>query len=174
MKLKEKLERDNKNKNYIKNIYCFNIMKRISSWHSSKLLTTSSFFFTIPGIYSYVYFNLIYSPVLLLTTSLISANFWRDALDDWRRHLDLVFSKLSFSYFVGLTLYHVPWKLNLFIALPNLGLMSYCYNKSAIEHEKNNKSWKYWHLGFHSLMMGQLFITMTYVGKNYLQIKNKK
>ena len=40
-------------------------------------------------------------------------------------------------------------------------------------NEKNNKSWKYWHLGFHSLMMGQLFITMTYVGKNYLQIKNK-
>ena len=74
-------------------------MKRIAS--SSKLLTTSSFFFSVPGLYSYMFYGLYYPPLLLLTTSLISANYWRNALDDWRRYLDIYFARVSFSYFVG-------------------------------------------------------------------------
>ena len=67
-------------------------MKRITSWNTSKLLTASSLLFTIPGIYSYIHYNMIYSPLLVLSTSLVSVNYWRNPLYDWRRQLDLYFS----------------------------------------------------------------------------------
>ena len=147
-------------------------MKRISSWNSSKLLTVSSFFFSIPGIYSYYQYQLIYSPLLLISTSLISANYWRDALDDWRRQLDLYFAKISFFYFIGATLFYVPRHINIIIGLPNLYCIGYCYYKSHQYHTIRKPWWKYYHFGFHTLMSAQMCITMTYMGKYYL--KNRK
>jgi len=148
-------------------------MKRISSWNSSKLLTTSSFFFIIPGFYSYYKYHLIYSPLLLLSTSLISANYWRNALDDWRRKLDLYFSKISFCYFIYSTFLYVPKQTIIIFGLPNIYGIGYCFYKSHEYHKKQNKMWKYYHLGFHSFMTAQLFITMTYMGKHYIrQLKN--
>ena len=146
-------------------------MKRISSWNSSKLLTASSFFFSIPGIYSYYQYQLIYSPLLLISTSLISANYWRDALDDWRRQLDLFFAKVSFFYFTGATLFYVPPYLNVIVGLPNLYGIGYCYYKSHQYHITNKPWWKYYHFGFHSLMTVQMFITMSYMGKYYLKTR---
>ncbi len=149
-------------------------MKRISSWNSSKLLTVSSFFFSIPGIYSYIHYNMIYSPLLLLSTSLISANYWRDALDDWRRQLDLHFSKISFCYFIYNTFLYVPEQTIVMFGIPNLYGIGYCFYKSHDCHNKQNKWWKYYHFGFHSFMTFQLCITMSYMGKHYInQLKNK-
>lgn len=145
-------------------------MKRIAS--SSKLLTTSSFFFSVPGLYSYMFYGLYYPPLILLTTSLISANYWRNALDDWRRYLDIYFARVSFSYFVGSTFYYVPPKLNITIGLPNLACILYFYYKSQQEYGRGRYRWRYWHFGFHSMMTCQLFLTMTYMGKNYLKLKN--
>jgi hypothetical protein len=148
-------------------------MKRISSWDSSKLLTASSFFFTIPGIYSYIHYNLICSPLLLFTTSIISANYWRNALDDWRRQLDLYFSKIAFCCFTYNTLKYVPEQTLITIGLPNLYGLGYCFYKSNTCYKEEKKCWKYYHFGFHSLMTFQLFITMTYMGKHYMkQLKN--
>ena len=93
-------------------------MKRISSWNSSKFITASSFLISIPGIYSYFTFNLIYSPLLLFTTSIISANYWRDAIDGWRRKTDLIFAKLSFSYFVYQTYICIPQHINYIVSYP--------------------------------------------------------
>ena len=149
-------------------------MKRILSWNSSKLLTASSFLFTIPGIYSYMYYNMIYSPLLLFTTSLISANFWRNALDDWRRQIDLYFSKISFCYFAYNTIIYVPEQTIVMFGIPNLYGLGYCFYKSYECYKQENKNWKYYHFGFHSLTAFQLFITMTYMGKHYSkQMSNK-
>ena len=52
-------------------------MKRIASWNSSRFLTCSSLLFSIPAGYGYLNYNLIFSPLMLAVTSLISANFWR-------------------------------------------------------------------------------------------------
>ena len=106
-------------------------MKRISS--SSKLLTTSSFFFAIPGFYSYMYYGLYYPPLFLLTTSVVSANYWRDALDDWRRKLDIYLARMTFLYFFGASMYYVPPKLNVFYGIPSLTGILYCYHKSHDE-----------------------------------------
>lgn len=47
-------------------------------------LVVSSFFFTVPSIY---YYNQLYSYyILLLFTSIISANFWRKVTYSWRKY----------------------------------------------------------------------------------------
>jgi len=148
-------------------------MKRISSWNTSKLLTASSFFFTIPGVYSYIHYNMIYSPLLLFSTSLISANYWRNALDDWRRQLDLYFSKISFCYFIYNTFLFVPEQTIVMVCLPNLYGLGYCFYKSHDCYEKQDKLWKYYHFGFHSFATFQICVTLNYMGKYYIkQLKN--
>ena len=147
-------------------------MRRISSWNSTRYLTCSSFLFTIPAMYSYFKYNMIFPPLLLFTSSIISANYWRDAMDDWRRTLDLYFSKLSFSYFIGCSFYYIPLKENIIVSIPNLLLILYCFHKSGTEHKKNTRRWVYYHLGFHTLMTFQLFIIFDYIGKNKLKLTN--
>ena len=151
-------------------------MKRIASWNSSRFLTYSSLLFAIPAGYGYFNYNLIVSPLVLLTTSLISFNFWRNALDDWRRKLDIYFAKLSFSYFVINAFMYCPWSYSIFIGFPNLCAIKYCFNKSEELHnfKEYNKRWLVYHLGFHSLMITQLFIIMRYIGKNNIKIENSK
>lgn len=143
-------------------------MRRISSWNSTRYVTGTSFFFTVPAMYSYFKYNMIFPPLLLCTTSIISANYWRDAMDDWRRTLDLYFSKLSFSYFVGCAFYYIPFKENIIVGIPNLLLILYCFHKSDTEHKKKSRSWLYYHIGFHSLITFQLFVIFDYIGKNKL------
>lgn len=147
-------------------------MKRISS--SSKLLTTSSFFFSVPGLYSYMCYGLYFPPLFLFTTSVVSANYWRDALDDWRRKLDIYLARTTFLYFFGASMYYIPPKINLLYSAPSLTCILYCYHKSHNEYENGKKHWKYWHFGFHSIVTCQLFLTLTYMGKNYLKLKNSK
>mgnify|MGYP006108067669 CR=1 FL=1 len=151
-------------------------MKRIASWNSSKFLTYSSLLFTLPAGYGYLYYNLYFSPLMLMTTSAVSVNYWRDAVDDWRRTLDLYFAKISFSYFVASAVIICPWRYSVFIGLPNLYAIQYCYKKSEELHKykKYNKSWVLYHLGFHCLMTFQLFTLIRYIGKNNLQLKLNK
>lgn len=140
-------------------------MRRISSWNSSKFVTCSSFLFTIPGIYTFINHSFVFPPLLLFTTSIISANYWRNAIDDWRRKLDLYFSKISFTYFIGCCVYYVPWKINMLVSYPNLACILYCFHKSGTEYEKEKKCWLYYHIGFHSLITVQLFLIFNYMGK---------
>jgi len=67
----------------------------IAHWDQTKWLVLSSFFFTIPGTYALIN-NLYKHFILLLFTSLISANYWRKATYSWRRNMDLIFAKISF------------------------------------------------------------------------------
>lgn len=142
-------------------------MKRITSWNSSKYITGSSLFFSFPATYGYVYYNLIYSPLLLCAMSIISANYWRDALDNWRRKLDIYFARTSFAYFITASMIYSPWKYNLFVGVPSLCGMLYCYDKSHEEYKlrEKHKKWILYHVGFHTLITTQLFIIMGYIGK---------
>ncbi len=143
-------------------------MKRIASWDSGKFMTGSSFLFSFPATYGYMYYNLIYSPLLLYGMSIVSANYWRDAMDDWRRQIDIYFARTSFAYFITSSLIYSPWKYNLFVGIPSLCGIVYCYDKSHEEYQYKgiHKNWVRYHVGFHVLITSQLFIIMNYMGKN--------
>ena len=70
-------------------------------------------------------------------------------------------------------MYYVPPRLNILCGIPSLTGILYCYNKSHEEYEKGRYRWKYWHFGFHSIVTCQLFLTLTYMGKNYSKLNNQ-
>ena len=78
----------------------------IAEWKHSRWLVVSSSFFLIPSLYGY-YIKFYGFSILLLLTSLISANYWRKATYSWRRTTDLIFAKISFVIFVSNGLIYV-------------------------------------------------------------------
>lgn len=75
----------------------------LARWEETKWIVMSSFFFTVPSVYALILEKYSLS-FLLLGTSLVSANYWRKA---WRRDLDLVFAKVSFTVFLYNGVIHV-------------------------------------------------------------------
>ena len=149
-------------------------MKRIASWNSSKFLTYSSFLFTTPAGYGYWYYNLYSSPLMLIIASVVSANYWRDALDDWRRTLDLYYAKITLTCCIYNGLMYCPTSYTLCIGFPSLYGILYCFNKSGemYKYRKYTKSWVVYHMGFHTLVTTQLFALMYFMGKNNIKIEN--
>jgi hypothetical protein len=81
----------------------------VIEWDQSKWLVVSSFFFLLPSLYAF-YNNLHFHSLLLVTTSLVSANYWRKACISWRRDLDLIFSKISFVVFFHNGVMYIEYK----------------------------------------------------------------
>jgi hypothetical protein len=126
--------------------------KYVAEWRQTKWITASSFLFMVPCIYAYVNNQWFLSAILLLT-SLISANFWRNATYSWRRMTDRVFAKITFVIFCknGL-IYIIDWPTYIKGHLW-LFAMLYCYymsNKYCIT--THHLWWKY-HMLFHLFAM---------------------
>ena len=122
----------------------------VASFDETKWLILSSCLFIIPAIYSY-YNNLyIYSLILVLTT-IISINFWRDATYSWRRIMDRIFAKIAFMFFFINGIIYITYFP--FIILSYLGLVAtiWCYYLSNKYCGKDSIWWKY-HVIFHSII----------------------
>jgi len=131
----------------------------IAKWDHSKWLVLSSFFFTAPAIYAYR--NNLYSySILLLFTSLISANYWRKATYSWRRNLDLIFAKISFTTFVSRGVIYVTYVPYLLTGYSGMIMLLYCYYLSDKNFKLKNDSWYKYHMLFHFIMMYEMFIIL--------------
>ena len=147
-------------------------------WNQTKWIVVSSMFFSIPAVwhltnyYLYVVYKregyissqvitdeneeyiqtVIYVSVILLSTSLISANYWRNATRGWRRNLDLLFAKFSFligCYYGIKYITYIPYLvINSFIII----LLPYVYGKSTKFVSENNTIWVKYHFTFHILL----------------------
>ena len=80
-------------------------------------LVFSSFLFLIPAIYAY-YVNLYFYTILSVLTFCISVNYWRKATIGFRRNLDLIFSKISFSIYVTTQLFYLYYDSPLLLGYP--------------------------------------------------------
>lgn len=148
-------------------------IKKVTSWSQSKFITMSSFLFTIPILAHEYNEDRKWPSFLLITTSLISANFWRNPLYDWRRLLDIYFAKLSFSYFFIHGCLCVPWPYNLLISMNTLNI-GYCFHKSHKEYEKENRGWVWYHVRFHASLAFNVYFILKYFPGKYsrLTIRN--
>ena len=115
------------------------------------LLTLSSSFFIIPAIYAYRC-ELPGYAVLLVLTSLISMNYWRNATHGWRRNLDLVFAKISFVVFVSNGIIYVRTWPYVLTGYPGLLVLLYCYYMSNTKHQVGDNDWYKYHVLFHAIM----------------------
>jgi hypothetical protein len=147
-------------------------MSVIAPWKQTKYLTLSSFFFSVPALYSYYRYNMIYSPVLLCSVSLISANYWRNALYDWRRQLDIYMARSAFVYFIASGFYYLPPHVSVFVGIPSLYSIGYCFYKSHSEYEENKESnaWVFYHALFHSISTCNIIFILTKIGNNYAKL----
>ena len=131
----------------------------LAGWEESKWIVRSSFFFTVPSIYALVQEQYSLS-LLLLGTSLVSANYWRKATYSWRRNLDLVFAKVSFTVFVYNGVIHVKSLPLVLSGYSGLGLLVYLFYLSNSLWEQKNKQWVNFHVLFHFLMMCEQLIIL--------------
>jgi len=147
-------------------------MSEIAPWKQTKYLTLSSFFFSAPAVYSYYRYKMIYPPMLLCSVSLVSANYWRNAVDDWRRQLDIYMARTAFLYFIANGIYVLPPKWSLFGGGPTICSIGYCFHKSHTEYEtdKESNTWVCYHALFHSIASINLFFVLTKMGNYYAKL----
>ncbi len=129
----------------------------VASWDESRWLTLSSLFFTAPA--TYAYWNGLYiDSSLLLTTSVISANFWRKATKGWRRDLDLAYSKFIFVTSLSKGVYYVTYLPYMVFGYSGLVILSYCFCQATKRHREGLHDWYWYHFFFHLIMTWELFI----------------
>jgi hypothetical protein len=122
------------------------------------LLILSSCFFMIPGLYALLNGIPLLSLLSLITT-IVSINYWRDAVDGWRRHADLLVAKISFIIYFTIGVVHVrDWHI-LVVGWPNTALMLSAYFMSNRLWNKGSQHWIYCHMAFHFFVsVGQLVV----------------
>jgi glucose-6-phosphate-specific signal transduction histidine kinase len=146
-------------------IYNVNDEKYITQWVHTKWLVLSSFFFIIPSTYAYI--NKLYSySVLLLFTSLISANYWRKATYSWRRNMDLTLAKISFVVFASDGILYVRKTQYVIFGYTGLIVLLYFYYLSGKLLESKKDSWYKFHFMFHFILTCEQIIIIDSVLKN--------
>lgn len=121
-------------------------------------LVISSCFFLIPGIYAFISHVPLLGLLSLVTTA-VSINYWRDAVNGWRRHMDLLVAKVSFFIYFTIGVIHVrDWHI-LVVGWPNTALMLLSYFLSNKLWNKGSQYWIYCHMAFHLFVsVGQLLV----------------
>ena len=130
----------------------------IATWETSKWLLLSSFLLTIPAAFAF-YHKLYYHSSLIFLTSLVSANYWRDATYSWRRNADLIVSKISFFTFVSTGVVYVRYVPYIVAGYSGLCLMVYFYRLSVTQHNLTPHWYKY-HVLFHVVTTSELFLVL--------------
>ena len=122
----------------------------LRGWKETRWIVLSSSFFGIPGI---LHINSTQPinrlSVLLILTSLVSMNYWRDAKRGWRRNSDLILAKITFCTcgYYGITyVATIPHILSFYSFI---ALSLYMYSQSAKHVSKNDLNWVKYHFAFH-------------------------
>jgi len=131
----------------------------IAPYDHTKWIVLSSFFFTIPATYAYFYHLYNYS-ILLVCTSLISANYWRKANYSWRRNMDLLFAKFAFIVFVSNGVVYVKNMPYIITGYSGFIILLYFYYLSGKLLEEKNIHWYKFHMAFHFIMLYEQFIIL--------------
>lgn len=128
-----------------------------------KVLVYSSGLFILPAVYGICY-QIYFLPFTLVVCSAISANYWRDPVDSWRKTVDLIYAKFIFVLFI----FH-GCPLRRIISYPHVVITCYCYYYSCVLYNKNINIWWMYHVAFHIfLLFGQC--TVIY---DIIQMKNE-
>ena len=157
---------------------CLNTLKKESvfeitrGWNQTKWIVLSSSFFVIPAA-NHLYYQTpeTYSvfPYMLVVTSLVSANYWRNATRGWRRNLDLVVAKTTFSTAVYIAAKYVNSRTYRIPIVVLLCVMPILYNGSTKCVNAGDPTWVKYHFAFHALcsFIGSLILRGTFHDASY-------
>lgn len=133
----------------------------VAQIEQTKWLVISSLLMILPSIYSFIY-GLYFYTVLIILTSLISLFFWIKPTYSWRRNLDLIFGKISFTIFLynGTCNISINTSFCIISSYFLLCVLLYCYYLSNKLSYQKNKNWIKYHFIFHLLIIYEMFITL--------------
>ena len=139
--------------------------------NQTKWIVVSSTFFMIPAVYHFYAFSSTKSvfPYMLVVTSLVSANYWRNATRGWRRNLDLVVAKTTFSTAVYIAAKYVNSRTYRIPIVVLLCVMPVLYNGSTKCVHAGDPAWVKYHFAFHALcsFIGALILKGTFHDATY-------
>jgi hypothetical protein len=130
----------------------------LRGWENTKWIALSSSFFSIPALRVFYLSGTLAEPAnrhanymayLCIVTSLVSANYWRDAKRGWRRNADLILAKITFAtgvYFGFIYLPEFPYSIPFY---SSIALAMYLYNQSTICLSNCDSDWVKYHFAFH-------------------------
>jgi hypothetical protein len=135
------------------------VPNEIKTWKYTKWLVATSLGFMIPAIYGYINQSPGLSGVLVVT-SLVSANYWRNAITgSFRYKADLIVAKIAYGiFFINGHKYirYMPYMITGYIGIISTG---YCYYMSGKLSSANDPNWYKYHIAFHLLLIyGQWII----------------
>lgn len=133
--------------------------KYIAKYEQSKWLVLSSLFFMIPALYAF-FMNLYFYFILLSLTTIISCGYWIKATYSWRRNLDLVFAKISFTIFLLSGILYIKNPIYLVLFYSGLANIIHCFYLSNKLFDKKNKNWIKYHFLFHIIMTFEAIIIL--------------
>ena len=117
-------------------------------WHESLYLIVSSCFFLFPGYYAFRE-NLPFHGVVSIVTTIVSANYWRHAVEGMRRNVDLIVAKVSFMiYCISGFWFARDWRLYA-IGVPGMIGIGGCYYLSNNYWDRDLPGWVYFQMLFH-------------------------
>jgi hypothetical protein len=134
----------------------------IAHYNETRWIVLSSLFFIIPSIYAF-YNKIYFLSLISLLTTIISANYWREATYSWRRDIDIIFAKISFVIYFINGIYYVKLYIRYYPGIILLLYFYYLSNKLFLE--KNNNWWKY-HMVFHMIVIYQKVLILKSIIEN--------
>jgi hypothetical protein len=111
-------------------------------------LVITSAMFLIPGWFAYTK-HLYGMSAIIVGTSVVSINYWRDPVPSLRKTGDLVCSKICFVIMVYHGVRYVTYVPYLIAGYPLLAIMVSSFLASNWLHEKGNPYWYLAHILFH-------------------------
>jgi hypothetical protein len=131
----------------------------VAPWEQTRWLVASSFLFAVPSAYG-LYHRLYSHAILLLLTSLVSANYWRKATLSWRRDMDLVLSKTAFLIFLGNGIVYVHTPVYTVTGYTGLLFIFYTYYLSGKYLTAKDPGWYKYHMVFHCILTYEMSIIL--------------
>ena len=131
----------------------------IAKWNESKWLVLSSFLFTIPAAFAFHHHLYSYSSLLLMTT-VVSINYWRDARFSERRNLDIFVARTGFVVFFITGILRVTYTPYVIIGYTGTGCLALSYFISGKMWNEKNPNWYRYHMLFHLLLMCEQLIIL--------------
>ena len=129
------------------------------SYSESICLMISSMFFLIPGYYAlkrHLFFYFVTSTV----TSIISVNYWRNAVPGLRKMLDLIVAKASFGIYFATGILKIRDMYTLLYAWPLCMAISLFYYLSNRSWDNNSGSWVIFHMIFHLCVALEQYVVL--------------
>lgn len=137
----------------------------VAPWNQSKYLVGMSLLFLGPASCAYTH-NMPFIATTLTVTSLVSANFWRDANYSTRRDCDLVVAKGGMAIMCYTGAHYVRAFDKVVTAYPCLGLIAYTYYKSHQLHSAKKNGWLYYHMTMHMLFTYEQITIITSINQS--------